>query len=156
MEQQLEKTPVPGWFRRVWRYGPLLAWLAFIFFASTDSFSASNTSRFVRPFLYWLMPGADEARIVFLHGAIRKAAHFSEYALMALLAARSFSTSSKAWLRQHWFWWAALLVVAYALFDEYHQSFVPTRTGSIYDSMIDTAGGLTLLVLYRWRRNRRA
>jgi VanZ family protein len=87
---------------------------------------------------------------------IRKAAHFSEYALMAFLAARSFSTSSKEWLRRNWFWWAAALVVGYALFDEYHQSFVPTRTGSIYDSMIDTAGGLTLLLIYHWRVKRRA
>jgi VanZ family protein len=143
----------PIWQRRLWRYGPLAAWLAFIFFASTDSFSASNTSRFARPFLRWLMPGADEARIIFWHGVIRKAAHFSEYALLAFLAARAFSGSGKEWLRRHWFWWAAGLVVLYALFDEYHQSFMPTRTGSIYDSMIDTAGGITCLLCYASAKN---
>jgi VanZ family protein len=43
------------------------------------------------------------------------------------------------------------LVVAYALLDEYHQSFVPSRTGSIYDSLIDISGGLVALLLIRWR-----
>jgi len=43
------------------------------------------------------------------------------------------------------------LIVTYALIDEYHQSFVPSRTASIYDSMIDMAGGLTALLIIRRR-----
>jgi VanZ family protein len=43
------------------------------------------------------------------------------------------------------------LVVTYALMDEYHQTFVPSRTGSIYDSFINMAGGLTALLIIRWR-----
>jgi len=43
-------------------------------------------------------------------------------------------------------------VVAFALADEYHQSFVPTRTGSFYDSLIDIAGGLTALLVIRRRK----
>jgi VanZ family protein len=42
-----------------------------------------------------------------------------------------------------------LLVVIYALLDEFHQSFVPSRTASIYDSAIDVAGGLTVLLICR-------
>ena len=42
------------------------------------------------------------------------------------------------------------LVVVYALLDEYHQSFVPSRTASIFDSFIDMAGGLTALLLVFW------
>jgi VanZ family protein len=45
-----------------------------------------------------------------------------------------------------------VLVVVYALIDEYHQSFVPSRTGTIYDSLIDMAGGLTALLVVK-RRN---
>jgi VanZ family protein len=41
--------------------------------------------------------------------------------------------------------------VIYALLDEYHQSFVPSRTASIFDSMIDMAGGLTALLIVRRR-----
>jgi len=42
-------------------------------------------------------------------------------------------------------------VVVYAWIDEYHQSFVPSRTASIFDSLIDMAGGLTALLIVRKR-----
>jgi VanZ family protein len=41
--------------------------------------------------------------------------------------------------------------VTFALLDEYHQTFVPTRTGSSYYSFIDIAGGLTALLVIRKR-----
>jgi len=44
------------------------------------------------------------------------------------------------------------LIVVYALIDEYHQSFVPSRTASIFDSFIDIAGGLTALVIVKKRQ----
>jgi VanZ family protein len=140
---------------RVWRYGPLLLWLAFIFFASTGEFSADNTSRIVRPLLLWLFPRISEEKLAFTHFLIRKSSHFTEYAVLAFFAARAFSTSSKDQLRRRWFFIALALVIIYALTDEYHQSFVPSRTSSIYDSLIDMSGGLAMLLLYalwRWRK----
>jgi VanZ family protein len=47
------------------------------------------------------------------------------------------------------------LIVVYALLDEYHQSFVPSRTASIFDSFIDMSGGVAMLLLLR-RRQRAA
>ncbi len=153
--QKLEgKTRSYAW-RRVWRYGPLVAWLGFIFFASTAAFSGSNTSRIIRPLLLWLFPGISEESLAFAHFLTRKAAHFLEYAVLAVLAARAFSTSSREILRRHWFIISLLLIVLYSLSDEYHQSFVPSRGASIYDSFIDMAGGLTALILYSWRARRK-
>ena len=40
---------------------------------------------------------------------------------------------------------AFALVACVALVDEYHQSFLPSRTGTIYDSLLDMAGGATAL-----------
>ena len=145
----------PSWRNRAWRYGPLLLWLAVIFYASTGAFSAANTSRIIGPLLRYLFPAITDAQLATAHFITRKLAHFTEYALLALLAARAFLPSTNALLRRRWFWCALLLVATYALLDEYHQSFVPTRTPSIYDSMIDTAGGATALVLIAWRRRRR-
>lgn len=142
------------WRHRLWRYGPLLAWMAFIFFASTGGFSGSNTSRIIRPLLLWLFPAISEDQIYQVHFLTRKMAHFMEYALLAILAARAFSTSSRLTLRRRWFLVSLLLVVVYALSDEYHQSFVPSRGASIYDSFIDMAGGLTALLFYAWRKAR--
>jgi len=63
-----------------------------------------------------------------------------------LFTARAFRTSSRALLRTRWFWISLLFIIMYSLSDEFHQSFVPTRTASIYDSLIDSLGGLTALV----------
>lgn len=140
---------------RVWRYGPLIGWLAFIFFASTGALSGENTSRIVRPLLLWLFPDISEERLALVHLLTRKVAHFLEYGVLAFLAARAFSNSPGLRLRRHWFVVTLLLVVAYSLADEYHQSFVPSRGASVYDSLIDTLGGLTALVVYSaWRRKR--
>jgi len=60
--------------------------------------------------------------------------------------------SPPAAIRSRWFLISLILVVTYALIDEYHQSFVPTRTPSIWDSLIDIAGGLTALLIVRRRK----
>jgi VanZ family protein len=127
--------------------------MAFIFFASTGAFSGTNTSRIIRPLLLWLFPDISEEKIALVHFITRKIAHFLEYALLAFLAARAFSSSTQTALRQRWFLISLLLVVLYSLSDEYHQSFVQGRGASIYDSFIDMSGGLTALLLYTfWRR----
>jgi len=135
-------------------YLPLLIWLACIFFASTSEFSASNTSRIIGPLVLWLFPNTSPETLDIIHGITRKLGHFTEYALLAFLAARAFRTSSKSLLRYRWFVVAFALVAVYALFDEYHQSFVPSRTASIIDSFIDMSGGLTMLLLI-WKRHKR-
>src|SRR5712691_6792525 len=119
---------------RLSRYGPLIVWAVLIFIGSSSVLSGSNTSVVLRPVL-WLFPHASEA-------------------ILALLAARAFRTSSHQLLRNRWFWISLLFVVAYSLSDEFHQSFVPSRTASIYDSMIDSVGGLTALVLIALRKRR--
>ncbi len=151
-EKMAEAAGAGGWRKRLWRYGPLLLWMGFIWFASTGEFSAANTSRIIRPLLLWLFPDIGPAELARVHFMVRKTAHFTEYALLAFLAARALVASSKRVLRKNWFLIALLLVASYALLDEYHQSFVATRTASIYDSLIDISGGLTALLLYAlWR-----
>jgi len=134
---------------RLWRYGPLLLWILFITFASTAEFSAANTSTFLRPLLLWFFPTLSEAKLAAIHFLLRKIGHFTEYAVLAFLARRAFITSSRALLRRHWFQCGLLLVATYALLDEFHQSFVPSRSASIYDSAIDIAGGFTILLLFK-------
>jgi VanZ family protein len=132
---------------RVWRYAPLIIWATLIFIGSSDLLSASHTSSFLIKPLHLLFPNASETTLDTIHFLIRKAGHFTEYAILALLAARAFSTSSHPRLRARWFWVSLTFVVVYSLSDEFHQSFVPTRTASLYDSMIDAVGGLTALAI---------
>ena len=130
------------------RYLPLVVWLIFISYASSDSFSADNTSRIIGPLVLWLFPNTSPEAMATIHFITRKIAHFTEYAILGFLAARAFRTYNR------WFLISAALVVVYALIDEYHQSFVPSRTASIFDGLIDMSGGLTalLIVLKRSRR----
>jgi VanZ family protein len=148
----LVSLPAPR--RRIWRYGPLILWAALIFIGSTDLLSAANTGGvLVRPVL-WLFPQLSEGTLKIFQFVVRKAGHFTEYAVLALLAARAFRTSVRELLHHRWFWVSLLLVVAYSLSDEFHQSFYPSRTGSIYDSMIDSFGGLVALTILWWRRGK--
>jgi VanZ family protein len=140
---------------RIRRYLPLLLWMVIIFIASTGGFSASNTELVIKPILLWLFPRLSNERIEFIHFLVRKAGHFGEYGVLALLAARAFMYSSHRFLRRSWFIAALVFVALYSFSDEYHQSFVASRTASIYDCIIDTAGGLTaLIILGLWRRFR--
>src|SRR6266498_1745646 len=135
--------------QRLWRYGPLLVWMAFISFASTAEFSAVNTSIVLRPIVLWFFPNLSEDQVAAIHFLIRKAGHFTEYAVLAFLTQRAFISSSKASIRTHWFQLSLLLVTVYSLLDEFHQSFEPSRTASIYDSAIDVACGLIVLLLFK-------
>jgi VanZ family protein len=79
------------------------------------------------------------------------------------LVARAFLSSSRPWLSGGWFVAGFLVLTALAASDEYHQSFVPSRTAAVTDVLIDMSGGLvalTILALFRrwrtWRRMRRA
>ena len=138
------------------RYLPLVAWLIFISYASSDSFSAANTSRIIGPLVLWLFPDTSPDSMLIIHFVVRKIAHFTEYAILAYLAVRAFRSSPRPALATRWFIAALALVVIYALLDEYHQTFVPSRTASIYDSLLDMSGGLVTLLILRHRYKSRA
>jgi VanZ family protein len=70
---------------------------------------------------------------------LRKGAHMTEYAILAVLLVRA--TGSYAW--------AFALAVAYAASDEVHQLFVRGRHGSPVDVAIDAVGALIGLAVWR-------
>ena len=126
---------------------PVLAWMFVIFAASTDLGSAEHTSRFLVPLLRWFNPHVSVATIVFFQFLIRKAAHLSEYAILAIILLRAVRSEMKGSLRLH----AAMVFVVgavYAITDEFHQSFSAVRTASPRDVMIDSFGVLVGLAIY--------
>ncbi len=128
-----------------------------IFAASTDLGSAAHTSRFILPLLRWLDPTISPHAIALVQFLVRKAAHLTEYAILAALLLRSFSGRIT---RPRWNYAALAFLIAasYAAFDEFHQSFVPSRTSSARDVLIDSAGaliGLGICWLFAaWRSHR--
>ena len=109
------------------RWGPVAVWMAFIFFMS-------SRSSFPMPGISWI----DEV--------IRIGGHFSEYGVLGFLLSRAMTPARiSAKLRL-----AAILVwaSAYALSDEWHQSFVPNRDASLFDGSVDVLGTLAGCWLY--------
>ena len=129
--------------------------MVLISIASSSEFSALNTSQVIRPLILWVFPNLSEERVAAIHFLTRKLAHFSEYAVLGILSARAFASSANQFVERHWFQVALFLILCYALLDEFHQSFVPSRTASIYDSAIDVTGGLTALLVFRAWHNRK-
>ena len=136
---------------------PVLAWMLVIFAASTDLMSAQHTSRFIGPFLLWVNPNLSAESIAQVQFAVRKAAHVTEYAILAALTLRALHRGVGA-LRIEHVASAFLIASGYAALDEYHQSFVASRTGSPIDVAIDASGALLGVVICWWviaRRRRR-
>jgi VanZ family protein len=130
---------------------PPFLWMTAIFIFSTDLFSSGNTGGLVARIIRWLYPAISEANLQTAHFLVRKAGHFTVYAVLALLLIRAFRAATELRWRWHWALYSFFIVGIYALLDEYHQSFTLSRTGSIYDSLIDLTGGASmLLVLWLW------
>ncbi|MBX7054125.1 MAG: VanZ family protein [Pyrinomonadaceae bacterium] len=116
----------------------LVIWIGIIFYMSSGQGSMDETSRFIRPLLEFLFPAASPETITLYHAFIRKCAHFTEYAILTLLAYRAITNEKLRLIAP------LILVVAVASLDEYNQSFESTRTGSINDVLLDIAGGATM------------
>jgi VanZ family protein len=132
---------------RSFRYAPLILWIGVIFILSSGHGSMKETSRFIRPLLEFIFPGAPEQTLLIYQGFVRKFAHFAEYSALAFWAARAFWNSSIEFLRKFWHFVSFVLVLLIAAIDEYNQSFNSLRTGSIYDVLIDLSGGLLMILL---------
>ena len=123
--------------------------MAIIFAGSTDLMSAEHTSRIIVPLLGWFFPTMSPLTVARVEFFLRKAAHVSEYAVLAVLLYRAFVHTVFRARRALSAGVVLLSCVAYAASDEFHQSFVPSRTASLRDVMIDVFGA-TLAVLLYW------
>jgi VanZ family protein len=83
---------------------------------------------------------------------LRKLAHVAEYLVLTLLLVRALRRSDVAAAVP----FACLAAIVYAASDEWHQSFVPTRTATPRDVAIDGIGiGLAALAVTRTRLRER-
>jgi VanZ family protein len=120
---------------------PVLLWMALIFTISTDIGSMRHTSRFIAPFLRFFWPSISTETIHDIQVVVRKIGHVSGYAILAILIWRA---RNRAVFASDWNWRAAffseIVSLLYAISDEFHQSFVPSREASAVDVLIDCAG----------------
>ena len=141
--------------RRLVPWIPAFLWAILISFASTDAFSASHSSRIILPLLHWLFPFANAETLEQMHFFIRKSAHFFEYFVFSIFLMRGMRGNDHGW-KLRWAIWALAIAAGYSALDEFHQSFVPSRTSSPWDSLLDTTGAaaaqIALWLRIRWRK----
>lgn len=121
---------------RTW--GPVVTWMALIFFLSAQA-------QLPTPEQHWL------------DVVLEKSAHTLEYAVLAALLSRALAASDGE--RRRAFGVAVLLAWLYALTDEFHQRFVPGRSADWSDIVFDWLGAVAGagLWLHAWNaRHKRA
>jgi VanZ family protein len=128
----------------------------FVLFLGSSRFNAAETGGVLAPLLELLFPDLDASQRYLLHRKVRKTAHVVEYAVLALLTLRAaFITFRTATIRIAAV--AVALAFVVAATDEARQAFLPERTGSLGDLVLDTTGAATavaLALLIRWLSRR--
>ena len=135
-------------------------WLGLIAFESTNTLSAANTGRFLYPLLHFLF-GLDLIRFLTWHFLLRKTGHVIGYAVLSLLFYRAWKTTITVSGNPRWsIVWARIaftMTTLVASLDEWHQTFLPSRTGTVHDVLLDSAAALVAQVsIYAWFRIRDA
>jgi VanZ family protein len=145
---------------RVLDWVPALLSVLMIALESTATMSAANTSRFLYPLWVQLFGTPSPEHWEEVHHLIRKTGHFVGYGLVSLAFFYSWRQTLHRMAIQHWTLWrrasvlAVLSTLVIASLDEYHQSFLPSRTSSPIDVGIDLCGAiafqLVLLFIIQW------
>lgn len=136
---------------RLLSFVPALALLLLIFgFSAQDGDTSGSLSFQISLYLVNLfsplLPAAMSERIVLeraelIHLFVRKAAHMTEYFLLALSLQLPLKTCLSERLgRKARILTGAALAVLFAALDEFHQTFVPGRSGNLTDVCIDSIG----------------
>lgn len=143
------------WISTWW---PVLIAIAVICLESTEFMGADHTSGPLRSIIEALFGPVGDDRWELVHHYIRKSGHFLGYGMVGLAWLR-------AWRRvlpRQTFFRCALLALAGTFLiagsDEWHQTFLPNRTGLFRDVLLDCCGALVLitleyLILRLFRRN---
>ena len=126
-----------------------LLWLGLIVSESSNLASAEHTAEFLYPPLHFLF-GVDRAHFPTWHFFIRKTGHFIGYFTLSWLLFRSwrdtFPYPGRNWAIQ----WARIsffMTALVASLDEWHQTFLPSRTGNLHDVLLDSTAALIAQII---------
>jgi VanZ family protein len=135
-------------------------WIVLIAIESTSYLSSANTARILYPILHFLF-GIDVVHFSIWHNYIRKTGHFVGYFTLSWLLFRAWRAtlpSSALWALR-WAGVAFLMSAFVATMDEWHQTFIPSRTGTVSDVMLDSSAALVaqivILIFFHAGRSRK-
>jgi VanZ family protein len=114
---------------------------------STPAFGSDFTSHPLRWLFQIVFGQLSDSAWEIVHHLIRKTGHFLGYGVLGLVWLRAWRmTFPEARFVSH----AALALVGTAFIaggDEWHQTFLPNRTGSPWDVLLDCCGAISLCLL---------
>lgn len=129
---------------------PALLWLGLVTIESTSALSAENTGKVLYPLLHFLL-GLDPFRFVAWHFVLRKIGHVIGYGILSSLLFRAWRATIPVRCTPRWsIVWARTafsMTMLVASLDEWHQTFLPSRTGTMRDVLLDSAAALAAQVL---------
>ncbi len=139
---------------------PALVWLGIIALESTNLGSSENTSRILYPVLHFLF-GMSPARFLVWHVVIRKSGHVTGYFVLSLLLFRAWRATLPPAGIYAWSLQCAgtsfFMTAFVASLDEWHQSFLPSRTGRWQDVVLDSSAALLAqIIIWLFLRRRPA
>ena len=145
----------PSLLRAWW---PAVVWVGIIAIESTDYLSSENTGNVFYSLLTRLFGHINLYDFLIVHHYLRKAGHVVGYGILCLLLLRglraTLNVSPRFILITAALAWLGTAFVA--LLDEWHQTFIPSRTGTIRDVILDSVAGLVFLLLAQvWLRRSR-
>ncbi len=117
--------------------------------SNTNGNDSSSQSNFFANIILQFI-NIDKETLTFL---IRKLAHMSEYAILALFT--YYALIKIAFNKRIIFQITFLISFLYACSDEFHQLFISGRSGQFTDVIIDSTGCLIMLLfLYLWQKKK--
>ena len=134
---------------------PAAVWIWLIAFESTDAFSAEHTGSVLYTLLTRLFGKINLHDFLIFHHYLRKTGHVVGYGMLSLLLLRGWRATLGQvrilLLRAALLSWLGTAIVA--ALDEWHQSSLPSRTGTVWDVALDSVAGVAFLaVAYFWLR----
>ncbi len=134
---------------------PVVVAIALVAIESTPAFGSDRTNGPLRHIWEWLFGPVGDRTWHIIHVLVRKSGHFMGFGLVGLtwLRAWRMSLPKASFLRVELLAMIGTAIVASA--DEYHQSFLPNRTSSPRDVLLDCVGALVMIgVAHRFLKRR--
>lgn len=124
----------------------LVLWMIFIFYMSSCNGNVSSDQSGTIAYVLHNILGINYSdKLIFI---IRKCAHVSEFFILGILVINLVSKYNV----KHIYLISFIICVLYSSSDEFHQLFVPGRSGQVTDVLIDLIGvvlGLLFVFLIR-------
>lgn len=152
MPQAVIEAPAYLRRKRDWKqWIPALIWIGVICVESTDMMSAAHTGSLLYAVVTRLFGEVDPFLLISLNHYFRKIGHVIGYAVLSWLLFRAWRATLPSPIGRLWaFPWARLafwITAAVASMDEFHQSFIPSRTGRWQDVVLDSAAALGMQIV---------